>query len=158
MTTETLFKVGGEPDEVSLALCFYGEALIPEDVSLALGVTPSSAWRRGEVFGRVVTPRLNGAWFLELRASHPISLSDLIGRLRDALGPEIDWALLNQRYTVQVRVAMHSDRWNFGDELSPAALSWLAATQAPFLLDIYAYSGHDSDIEKLNTIQRPRPA
>lgn len=140
MTSDVLLYVGGDPDEISLALCVYGPDLTPSEISVLTGAQPSEAWTRGSPRHRSLTPAPEGVWLLDQRTIAPRTIHDLIGDLSRKLRPDIDWLALHQRFTVQLRVAIHSDRWNFDLELTPEDLQWLASTRAPLLFDIYAYA------------------
>jgi hypothetical protein len=92
-----------------------------------------------------------------LRAFAPRTLHDLLVELSAALRPDLDWQHLNQRFTVRLSVALHSDRWNFGPSFTPEDLQWLASTRALLSFDIYAYAGHEDEVDALNTIPHRPP-
>lgn len=54
------------------------------------------------------------------------------------------WQKLNQRYTVQVRIALHMDAWNTGFRLSEKIVSRIAAIGAGIDFDLYAYDQDDA--------------
>jgi len=152
--SEPLIEIGGDPDEVSLTLCVYGPDLAPSEISALTGAVPTDAWARGDLRGRSQIPASQGTWLLSFRAIAPRTLHDLLVELSAALRTDLDWKHLNQRFTVRLVVAIHSDRWNFGPSFAPEDLQWLASTHAPLSFDIYAYAGHEDEVDALNAIVR----
>jgi hypothetical protein len=155
--SEPLLEIGSEPDEASLTLCVYGPDLVPSEVSALTGAAPTDAWARGDLRARQQTPASQGTWLLSFRALAPRTLHDLVFELSAALRPDLDWQHLNQCFTVRLSVALHSDRWNFGPSFTPEDLQWLASTGAPLSFDIYAYAGHENEVDTLDTIGHGQP-
>ena len=155
--SEPLLELGGEPDEASLTLSVDGPDLVPSEVSALIGAAPTDAWARGDLRARSKTPASQGAWLLSFRALAPRTLHDLVVALSAALRPDLDWQHLNQRFTVRLSVALHSDRWNFGPSFTPEDLQWLASTRTALSFDIYAYAGHEDEVDTLDTIGHGPP-
>jgi hypothetical protein len=140
-----LTEIGGIVDESSATLAVYGENLEPQDVTALLGVEPTRAFRKGDKQGPRSPAMPHGAWFLEVRGIAPAGpdtqLEILLSKLR---APGSVWRELNDRYTVQVRFAVHFEGWNKGFELNKNLTSRLADLGAGLTFDIYGYGGRDA--------------
>lgn len=133
-----------EPDEVGLALCIYGEALQPADLSKVLGCEATRSHIKGDVSGSLGRPYSKGAWLLELRKYEPIDLDSMFEELFKNLPEEPSfWQSLAHRYELRIHLAVHTER-GCGFHISPKTMQLVAARHAELFLDIYAYGGGDA--------------
>lgn len=133
-------EVGGLVDETNVAICIYGEELIPEEVSELLGLNPTHAHRKGDrkkpssshVFK-------TGVWIFELRGGAPKGPEELTVALLDRLPPtESVWTELASRYRVELRYGLHLNSWNRGFDISQRVVEKIAEIHATVGFDIYA--------------------
>lgn len=119
-------EVGGEPDETAIALCGYGEGSALDQISRVLDVRPMS--------------RSSKAWVYEARVKEPTLFSDAVDELLAVIDVErVNWGQM-PGVNWQIRIAMHSDRWNFGLSIREDQARALARIPASWEFDIYAYS------------------
>lgn len=132
-------------DEAAISLAVYGETLKPNEVSSLLGVEPTSSFDAGHKRGPRSPPISHGAWFYEVRGSHPLTPEDLANMLLAQLptDPKV-WSALGCLYRIQFRVALHMEAWNRGFGFSSATLKRIADTGVELNFDIYAYADRDA--------------
>jgi hypothetical protein len=131
---------GGPVDKFRVTLAIYHPELEPDEVSARLGAAPTKSHRRGESSRQGSPPLPTGGWFLRREALPPFLPSDAIVGLFAGLPAHADfWVALRSDYKVQIRVAVHTDGWNRGFSLSPAAIACIAATGVEVDLDLYFY-------------------
>lgn len=129
--------VGGEVDETSCTLGFYGPDLDPDEISTALNCLPTSAHRRGEV-ARSGRAWPEGAWLLRVEGRAPADPDALVHRLLDLVAAErAVWKTLVGTYRARLGFGIFMGAWNRGFELSTATLSRIAELQIPVGFDIY---------------------
>ena len=143
-TPIVLTEVGGIVNESSVTLAVYGEDLEPSEVTALLGVVPTKAFRKGHRQASKSPAMPHGAWFLEVRGVSPSGPDTQLETLLSEL-PQSQhfWRELNERYTVQVRFAMHFEGWNKGFEFNKILVSRLAAMEVDLEFDIYSYVERD---------------
>jgi len=80
-------------DEVAVALCLYGEALDPAEVTHLLGTEPTHSHRKGELAAHRKKPPTQGAWIRELRSFEPIDPNALVEQVLAGMPPTfgVDW-------------------------------------------------------------------
>lgn len=138
------FEVGGQVDEASVTLAIYGETLRPGEVSLLLGVEPTSSFEAGYKRAPRSSPSPHGAWFYAIRGKAPLGVEDLMSMLFARAPIERStWNRLSEQYRVRFRVALHMESGNRGFGLSHATLRKLADTGAAVTFDVYAYDDGD---------------
>jgi len=132
--------VGGPIDEVNVALALYSEELEPEEITLALGVQPTSAHRRGERRGSSSPPSLSGAWLLKEHGRDAEPAEAVIDRLLKQLpeDPAV-WRNLSIRHKIQFRFGLHMTGWNKGLSIPSKQVTRIAELGASMEFDIYAY-------------------
>ena len=140
-----MFEAGGPMDEAAISLAVYGETLKPNEVSSLLGVEATSSFEAGHKRGPRSPPIPHGAWFYQVRGSHPLTPEDLTTMLLAQLptDPAV-WSALGSPFRTQIRVALHMDAWNRGFAFSSATLKRIADTGAELNFDIYAYADPDA--------------
>ncbi len=87
----------------------------------------------------------HGAWFLEVRGVAPdgpaVQLATLLARLPDSAQV---WQQLRERFTVQLRIALHLQGWNKGFSFPKELTAQLAALGVDLEFDLYAYGEQDA--------------
>jgi len=139
-TIQVLAEAGGPIDEINVTLALYSEELEPEEISLALGVQPTSAHRRGERRGSSSPPSLSGAWFLKEHGRDAEGAEAIIERLLKQLpeDPAV-WRDLSIRHKIQFRFGLHMTGWNKGLSIPLKQITRIAELGASMEFDIYAY-------------------
>lgn len=141
---EVLLEVGGLPDECGVSLSIYGEDLEPDEITLLLGVVPTSSHRRGDVRGPRGWPARMGAWFLECRGKPPNGPNELTKAVLDQVpGDPERWKSIKERFDIQMRYGVHLSGWNKGFDLSRELVARVAAIGATLSFDLYPGYGED---------------
>ena len=140
-----LAEVGGPVDESSATLAVYGQDLEPRDVTALVAVEPSDSFRQGFKRGPRSPAMAHGAWFLEVRGVAPdgpaVQLATLLSKLPESAHV---WQQLRERYTVQLRLALHVQGWNKGFGLPRQLTARLAVLGVDLEFDLYAYGEQDA--------------
>ncbi len=121
-----------------------GDALIPDEISLLLGASPTSAEKKGQKVigrnGRVRTAR-TGAWQLDTRDRKPEDLEAQVFELLDQLTPNLEiWDDLGRRFTLDLFCGIFMASYNDGLLLSRDALLALGQRSIRLDLDMYERS------------------
>lgn len=120
-----------------------GDALIPDEVSLLLGASPTSAEKNGqEVIGRNGKVRIarTGAWQLDAKDRKPEDLEAQVFELLDQLTPDLEiWDELGRRFTLDLFCGIFMASYNNGLLLSPNALLALGQRSIKLDLDMYEH-------------------
>lgn len=137
---------GGEVDRVHVCLRASSDELDPEALSLALGVQPTFAARKGNrrsTRGGESVQR-TGIWYFQFPGvAEEWTLDEAIAALLDRLPSEQTvWDALAKQHRLDVYCGLHLDEWNRGAELSPELLRRLANQHLTLSLDIY-FEGAD---------------
>lgn len=141
-----LIEVGGPVDEFRVSVAIYGPDLDPDAITSELNVPPTSAHRRGERAGPKSPTYESGAWIRTSECIPPAPPDDAVIALLSSLprDPSV-WAALTQRFTVQLRIGIHTTGWNRGFSLNSKTLALIAATGLSASFDLYSY-GDDDDV------------
>ena len=122
-------------------LRLIGDDLIPDEVSSLLGVSPTSANRKGqEIVGRTGNVRVarTGMWRLEANKREPENLDEQIFELLSPLTADFEvWTGLGRRFEMSLFCGIFMDSYNDGLTLSPATLLALGQRGIKLDLDIY---------------------
>jgi hypothetical protein len=142
------------------SLIFLGEALVPEDISRALGVQPSKTAFKGEVFvspsGKTRTAQ-TGRWLFESSGHvHSSETEDHVNWLLDV----VDRAGVTAASLPGVEVAWVSCYWvsaygHGGPAFSPRVLGRLAHHGIILSLDFYSAVGDDEGGEHAPEAEAP---
>jgi hypothetical protein len=133
---------GGAPDEVSLCLRVWGDALDPDAVSRVLSREPSRCQRKGEPVlspaGEVQRIARTGSWLLDF----PVGGDSTVGEAIDALlkslpGDPAIWASLTSRFAVDLICDLTVRCVNRGFELPPELLGLLSRRGITLSFDIF---------------------
>jgi hypothetical protein len=143
--TRTLAEVGGLVDEARLTLGIYGPDVVPDDITLALGVAPSRSHSRGDARPRGLPPYTEGAWLLVVEGRSPVGPEDLVHRLLDQLPSDNKlWKDIVERHSVRLSFGLFTGSWNRAFELSVRSLRRLCDLGLPVGFSIYA-DGDETD-------------
>jgi hypothetical protein len=146
---ELVWVAGGSIDECSVSLRFFGEDLDPDELTQILGVEPSSAYRKGDIFRGKQYDRIYeiGSWRLRGKRSE-IHLEEQINQLLDKLPSDLEvWHGLTSRFQADLFCGLWMKRWNRGLDFEAATLQRMTERGLSIGLDIYV----DYDIEEAST-------
>ena len=138
-------EVGGMVDETGVTLAVYGDDLVPEVITAALGCSPTQAHRKGDRKREGSPPFSTGAWLLRVEGKAPQGPDELIRNLltRFPSTPEF-WRPIADQYRLQVRVGIHTGGWNRGFDITAETLASLSKLGAVLGFDLYFY-GDEND-------------
>lgn len=125
------------------SLRFFGDDLVPEEVSRLLGATPTAHEVKGgqsqpNAGGRTFTAR-TGSWRLRVPDRKPGDLDGQIAELLEQLTFDMGvWRELTERFRVDVFCGLFLDEGNEGISLAPNTLAALGERGILLDLDIYA--------------------
>jgi hypothetical protein len=137
---------GGEVDRVRVCLRASGDQVDPEAISLALGVSPTFAARKGDrrsTRGGEAVQR-TGVWYVDFAGPpEERTLGEAIEALVDRLPSDQSvWKVLTEHNDLEVWCGLHLSEWNRGADLAPSVLRRLADRHLTLSLDIY-FEGDD---------------
>jgi hypothetical protein len=123
-------------------LRIFGDDLLPDEISAALGSPPTRSQIRGEVLrspkGRERVAQ-HGAWRLEAADTTPEDTDAQARELLSKLTPDLAvWRDITTRFEVNLFCGWFMGQTNDGAELSPATLLALGERGIALQLDIYA--------------------
>lgn len=132
-----------------ITLRFFGDELIPEDISAALGVLPTQACRKGErIIGRhsgTIRIAKTGRWSIGTPRRAPEDLEGQIFEILDRLNDDLAvWKSLS-RFTPELFCGIFMSTGNDGLILSPKAL--LALGERGIVLGLDIYKAAEADVE-----------
>ncbi len=142
----------GVLDHSRATLRFFGDDLVPDDVSSLLGATPTVAHVKGQEIvglnGRVRIAK-TGSWRLEARRREPEDLEAQIFELLDSLTGDLSaWTSLS-RYKPDLFCGIFMGSRNDGLPLSAEALLALGQRGVALDLDIYDFDDEKPSDEAL---------
>lgn len=118
------------------ALRIDGDKLDPEEISTALGCTPSQAWRKGEAVKTYL--KKSGGWRLDATDTEPENLDAQVRELLTRTTDNLDiWRELSRRFEVDLFCGWFMEESNEGVCISPETLSALGTRGITLSLDIY---------------------
>jgi Domain of unknown function (DUF4279) len=128
--------------ETSICLRYFGDDLVPDALTLALGKPPTLSHTKGEVIANKTTGSVrvakSGSWLLEVARREP---GDLDGQIKELFGALTDdlptWRTLAARYKPDLFVGLFMIEENEGIEMSAESLETLAVRGVSISLDIY---------------------
>ena len=127
----------------SVALRIFGDDLIPEEITHALGAEPTRWAKRGEA--EVSSPRKRlaktGFWQLSMPDRQPGDLDAQINGLFTALTDDLSiWASLTERHGADLFCGLFMNETNEGVVLERETLQAIASRGLALNLDIYGPS------------------
>ncbi len=126
----------------SVSLRFFGDDLIPDSLTRALGRAPTRSAKKSDVIAGRVTGKSRiartGSWSYALERREPGDLDDQIQKLFGALVDDLSvWRALAAKYEPDLFVGLFMNERNEGLELSVRSLETLSARGVRLGLDIY---------------------
>jgi hypothetical protein len=124
------------------SLRISGEDLIPDEISAAIGSSPTLSYRKGEVHrfrngGEVI--RKTGMWLVTADDCEPEDIDRQVRDLLSRLTPELRiWDDLSQRFEIDLYCGLFMEEANEGLSLSIGTLRALADRNIELGVDIYA--------------------
>jgi len=131
----------------AVCLRIFGDDLIPDEITQALGASPTKSQHRGEVLcspsgkQRVVQ---RGNWRLEAADANPEDTDAQVRELLSQLTSDLAvWRDISTRFEVDLFCGWFMGQTNDGAMLSPATLLALGERGIELQLDIYAPDSDD---------------
>lgn len=135
------------PDYSEASLRFFGDDLVPDEISKAIEADPTGSEHKGDVIvGKVTrTKRVKktGGWRLSAPTREDGDLDAQIADLFASLSDDLTvWKDLSSRFDVDVFCGVFMSTGNDGVALQPATLLMLGVRGIALNLDIYDASEH----------------
>lgn len=130
---------GGEVDESSVLLRFFGAELEPNAITDLLGISPTLAVRRGEIRpDRPWSyPVQKGCWLLECQRS-PQTIDDHIKKLFADLPNDLTiWTKLSADYSAEIKCNLFLKRWCRATIIAADTIEAIAARRLGLHMDVY---------------------
>jgi Domain of unknown function (DUF4279) len=146
---ESIWVAGGTIDGSNITLRFFGDDLVPDELTQLLGVEPSIAYRKGDIFRGKEYDRIYGigSWRLKSERAE-IDLEEKIDRLLDKLPSDLEiWHGLTRKFQVDLFCGLWMKRWNRCIDFKATTLQRMAKRGLSIGLDIYV----DYDLEEVST-------
>ncbi len=123
-------------------LRIFGDDLVPNEISTALGSTPTNSETRGEILrspnGRERVAKCGG-WRLDATSTVPEDTDAQVHELLSRLTPDLAvWRDIASRFDVDLFCGWFMGQTNDGAKLSPGTLLALGQRGIALSLDIYA--------------------
>jgi hypothetical protein len=129
---------GGPVDNCKLSLRIYGDNLVPEEVTTALGHGPSKSWRKGDPLPSGSRVRQKSVWFLEAPEKKKGEIDEQIEWIFSRLTSDIRvWKRLGKRFKMDLNAVIYMECWNRGLDISPASMTEVGRRKLTLGFDIY---------------------
>jgi len=113
-------EIGGEVDKSCVSLRFFGENLLPEEITELLNCSPTDFYVKGQIISNEVSEK--GAWLLKTEKAEK-SLEKQIDELFGRLTKDLDiWKLLTTKYKADLFCGLWLYSQNRGTACSPELL------------------------------------
>jgi hypothetical protein len=145
---ELVWVAGGTFDESSVSLRFFDDHLDPDELTQILGIEPSIAYQKGDIFRGKTYDKIYeiGSWRLRGKRSQ-VELEEQINQLLDKLPSDLDvWRSMTSRFQADLFCGLWMKRLNRGLNLEVATLQKIAERGLSIGLDVYV----DYDIEQVS--------
>lgn len=123
-------------------LRIFGDDLVPDEISAALGSAPTKSETRGELLRSPIgRERLakQGSWRLDATDKVPEDTNAQVGELLSKLTSDLNvWRDISGRFQVELFCGWFMGQTNDGAGLAPETLLALGERGIPLSLDIYA--------------------
>jgi ribosomal protein L19 len=128
--------------ETSIFLRYFGDDLVPDALTSALGKAPTKSTTKGEIITIKATGRTrvarSGSWLYSVERREPGDLDGQIKELFDALTADLSvWRALAAKYKPDLFVGLFLKESNEGIEISAECLDILSSRGVSLSLDIY---------------------
>lgn len=138
---ELTWIAGGGIDKSSVKLKFWGDELVPDELSKLLGIQPDKAWKKGEIFrGKTYDiVRKAGLWVYSGKRCGDIELEDKIAQLLERLPQSLAlWEeVIAQCEGGELFCGLWLERWNGSVAFPPVLMQQIAERGLTLDLDIY---------------------
>jgi len=140
----------GVIDRSVATIRFFGDDLVPDEISELLGAAPTSSCRKGQgiVGGKTESVRIakTGSWRLSAAPREPEDLESQVFEILDQLSQEPGvWAAISSRYEPDLFCGLFMGDTNDGLPLSAKALLALGQRGIRLKLDIYDSGNERAD-------------
>jgi hypothetical protein len=138
--TDFYSGAGGEVDECSIMLRFFGDDLEPDSITATLGVPPTGTCRKGELRSSG-KPGLwhTGYWLLDCERTADTADNQIRLLLENDLPADLQiWRSLAGRFIAEMKVHLFPARWARGTILTSQTIQMLAERGLRLHLDIYS--------------------
>lgn len=123
-------------------LRFFGDELLPDEITSRLGRAPSKSETKGEEWVRpssAIRIANRGSWRLRAADREPGNLDAQVAELLSGLSDDLTvWADLTTRFRGDLFCGLFLEEGNEGISLSPQTLALLGARNLKLDLDIYS--------------------
>jgi len=137
---------GGPIDNCKLALRIYGEELVPEEVTAALGHRPSKSWRKGDPLPSGPRVRQKSAWFLEAPEKKKGEIDEQIAWIFSRLTKDVRvWKRLGKRFKMDLNAVIYMECWNRGFAMSPDSMAEVSRRGLTLGFDVYFDGEHRAE-------------
>ena len=135
---EITYLFGGGFDESLIKLSISHENLDPKEVSAALHLRPTKAYRRGDLSENRKRTMNHGMWQLATPWTSGREFEDNLARFLKRLPLDRRvWRRLVERYECKLTAVLRMRTFNRGAHIAPAILQQMAGRGLAFDLDIY---------------------
>jgi len=141
----------GVIDHSIATLRFFGDDLVPDEITELLGATPTASCHKGqELIGSktgVVRIAKTGSWRLSATRREPEDLESQVFEILDQLSQDLSvWAAVSSRYEPDLFCGIFMGGTNDGLPLSAKALLALGQRGISLGLDIYDAGSDGSEV------------
>lgn len=131
-------EIGGEVDKSCVSLRFFGENLLPKEITELLNCSPTDFYVKGQITSNEVSKK--GAWLLKTEKSEK-SLEKQIDELFGRLTKDLDiWKLLTTKYKADLFCGLWLYSQNRGTAFSPDLLKQISDRNLKIDFDIYFHT------------------
>lgn len=128
--------------ETEICLRYFGDDLLPDLLTAALGRQPTKCTLKGEAITNPKTGKVriakSGSWLYGVERREPGDLDGQIEELFGALTADLSvWRTLAEKYKPDLFVGLFMKESNEGIEISAQCMETLAARGVSLSLDIY---------------------
>jgi Domain of unknown function (DUF4279) len=143
---ELTWVAGGEVDECSVSLRFFGDDLDPDVMTTIMGVCPTISYRKGDIFRGKTYDKIQktGSWRYRTQRVGDISLEEQMNNLFNLLPADLEvWREL-KKFDPDLFCGLWIKEWNRSLNLSSEILIRIAERGLRIGLDIY-FDGDETD-------------
>ena len=143
---ELTWIAGGEIDECSVSLRFFGNDLDPNLMTTIMGIDPTISYRKGDIFHGKISDRIQttGSWRYTTHKSTEIGLEEQINNLFNILPTDLDvWRDL-KKFDPDLFCGLWLKEWNRSIDLSSDTLMKIGERGLRIGIDIY-FDGDETD-------------
>lgn len=127
--SKVLLTIGGEIDETSITLRFFGDELEPDEITEKLKCEPTDAHKKGDIVPNPFKPRVvkTGTWLLNREKGSEKNLEEQILELFEELPKDLEvWQDLAERFEADIYCGAWLKAWNRDVWFSPDLLKQIS--------------------------------